>query len=170
MDEVIKQKDWTDEELRAAGFHYYEHKRQVTMARVLPASEAPLEMKFAYETLVVEAGYIICYQPGDIVYPNINDYDHWPVRPDIFADAYRAWDERGWLPTAPQRHLILHGCKPYYKYTGVWARKLSRPTYVLTLESSEPTLIPEGAWLGIGSMGGPYSMDEPTFLDRYIID
>jgi hypothetical protein len=40
-DEVIRQKNWTQDELRAMGYQYYERKKEVTMVRELPGIEAP---------------------------------------------------------------------------------------------------------------------------------
>jgi hypothetical protein len=164
---VIKQRKWTEAELVAHGFRYYPRKKQIVMARKLLAPEAPKTIETAWDTLVAEAGFMICYEPGDMVWPGLEDYAHWPVAPDIFEKTYHAWDETNWVPTPPEAHLMSLGCKPYYKFTGVWAKKLAQDTFVQSLESIEPVSVPAGVWLGIGVEGEPYPIAERTFASRY---
>lgn len=167
MDDIIRQREWKDEELRAAGFRHYRRKKEVVMARRLPPEEAPLVIETAWDTLVANAGYMICYDPGDIVWPKLEDYDHWPCEPTIFEHNYRPWDTKNWWPTPPEAQLLKLGCKPYYKVQGVWAQRLAQPVMVQSLESPTPTTVPAGAWLVIGADGDPYSMSERAFTRRY---
>src|SRR5205814_2088082 len=120
---ILKQREWTDAELKAAGFRYLARKKQLVMARVLPVSESPMVIKTEYDSLVVRAGFVICYDPGDVVHMTLYSYPFWPVRPDIFTATYKEWDEPNWKPTPPQAHLMNRGCKPYYKHVGIWARQ-----------------------------------------------
>ncbi len=169
MSEIIRQKNWTADELTKAGFRYFPRKKHLVMARYLPEAEAPMTITFDYEAVTVEAGYVIVYDPGTEVQKSLNDYDHWPCRPDIFFSNYKPWDEPDWRPTPAQRDVMRYKCKPCYKYRGVWAKKLSTPIYVQTVESTQPTLIPAGAWLGIGDSGDPYSMTDEIIKARYIL-
>src|SRR4051794_19808417 len=105
MVNVITQRNWTEQELSAEGFCYYPRKKQIVMVRELPASEAPMTIRTQWDTLVATAGYMICYDPGKTIRPTLNDYYHWPVRPDHFKQTYQAWDEPGLSPTA--KHLVL---------------------------------------------------------------
>src|SRR5690242_19614556 len=93
---VLRQRAWTDDELRAAGFRYYERKKQLVMARELPASEAPVELNLGVDMVVATAGYLLCYDPRQGARASLAEYDAWPVEPDIFAATYRPWDEPGW--------------------------------------------------------------------------
>ena len=106
---------------------------------------------------------------GSFPRENLDDYDHWPVRRDLFRQNYRAWNEPGWKPNAAELHLITHGCRPYYKKVGVWAQCLQHPMYVQSLESPRPALIPPGRWLCIGVQGEPYHMNDREFRSRYIV-
>jgi hypothetical protein len=165
--DVLKQKRWTREELVARGFRYHHRKKQVVMARELPPEEAPLKIVTAWDTLIAEAGYMICYEPGETVWPALDDYMSWPVEPTIFRETYAEWDEKDWTPTPAEARLITLGCKPYYKFAGIWAKKLTKETAVQSMESPEPAKIPPGVWVGIGVEGEPYSVSDRTFHARY---
>ena len=171
--EVLRQRDWTKEELVAAGFRYYDGRKRVVLARELPECEAPLTVKTAGDTLVAEAGYMICFEAGEAVRKGLYDYAHWPVRRDHFSDLYKAWDEPGWKPTPAQLHLISLGCRPYYRSLGVWAKRVTQETLVQSIESPRPVVVPRGAWICIGAIGSawgaPYSMDDESFRARYVL-
>src|SRR5258705_7219266 len=89
LSDVIKQRDWSAEALVTAGFAEYHRKKQLLMTRILPATEAPLIIVWPMETIVVEAGYVICYDPAQGIRPALSNYDYWPVRPDIFERSYK---------------------------------------------------------------------------------
>ncbi|MDQ7035019.1 MAG: hypothetical protein Q9P01_09335 [Anaerolineae bacterium] len=118
MSNVFESKKWTKEELKEMGFKQYARRKSVIMARRLPASETPLEIKTDQgDTIIAQVNYMICYTAGDTVQPRLQDYDHWPVEPNIFAVTYKEWDEELDL-TPPIKHLMELGCKPYYKAAG----------------------------------------------------
>jgi hypothetical protein len=165
---VIRQRQWGKDELRAMGYEYYERKREVPMVRELPASEAPLTIHTHYgDTLVAEAGYMICYSPGKVVCSSIDQYDHWPVAPEIFIQTYSRWDEPNWKPSPPQRHLLAAGCRPFYKSSGIWAKKLDTDVYLQSKEHVKPVKIRTGMYVAIGQDGEPYSMGDNTIHSRY---
>lgn len=168
MAEIITQREWTRPELLKHGFQYYKRRKQLTLARLLPEAEAPMHIIFPLETVVVEAGYIICYDPGDEVRSELNDYDHWPVSRDIFRQTYRPWDEPSWEPTAQARHLMQFSCKPCYKFKGVWAKQLTQRALVQSMESSTSVVIPPGEWLAIGEEGEPWQINDDVFHTRYL--
>jgi hypothetical protein len=170
MHNIIRQRQWTDDELFAAGFRPYVRKKQVVMARILPQQEIPRAIPSEYETLVADENYMVLYQTGDTIGQRYEDYHRWPVRRDIFQAEYRIWDEPGWRPDSPQLHLMSLGCLPYYKIASVWAKELDVPTQVQSLESPEPTTIPAEAWLCIGTHGEPYAMTADNFHSRYYGD
>jgi hypothetical protein len=170
MPKVIKQKEWSERELTRLGFARYERKKQLVMVRPLRESESPMTFHWPNETFSVEAGYMICYAAGDSPRTALNDYDHWPVRPDMFDLTYRAWDDHNWTPTPPEQHLLSFGSKPYYKVAPVWAKQLTSPQYVQSVESVAPVLVGSGFWVLIGPMGEPWYQDDDNFRSRYIVD
>jgi hypothetical protein len=170
MKTIIKQRAWTEAELRAAGFQHYARRKQVVMARALPEAESPLRIVLStQETVVVQAPYVICYDPGESVRASLSEYPQWPVRPDMFENSYSAWDEIDWQPAPPQKHLLNFGCKPYFKHQGVWAKRLTKPAYVQSIESMAPVLVPAGDWVLVGSLDGPYYMTDELLRARYLV-
>lgn len=168
MTEVIRQRAWSKRELRREGFTYYERRKELIMVRELPAEEAPKQIRSSCdEPLVVEAGYMICYAPGEKRHADLDAYEHWPVEPGIFENTYSPWDEPVKdLPPAAKKLMKL-GCEPYYKSSGVWARKVDAPCYIQSLESEEPFRVEAGWYVIIGADGEPYSMTEAAFTSRY---
>ncbi len=164
---VLRQRQWNEQELQGVGFHYYPTRKRLIMAMMIAQTKS---VEVTLETLVAGRGDIICYDPGTVARPNLEDYDHWPVRRDLFLQTYSGWDEIGWQPSEAEAHLMQHGCLPYYKVAGVWAQCLSRPVYVQTLESPRPVLVPPGRWLVIGAQGEPYSMGDNKFRTRYQVE
>jgi hypothetical protein len=169
MKTVLKQRKWTKEQLLAEGFHYYERKKTVVMARELTTREGEKIIHTEWDTLVALPGYMICYDVSDgKLHKTLDEYKHWPVEPDIFRKTYRKWDDEvHWKPTPPEKHLLELGCRPYYKFAGLWAKKVIEPVYVQTIESLEPVAVPVGAYLTIGIKGEPTSMTEQEFVTRY---
>lgn len=163
---VLKQREWTETELTAAGFQQYAIRKRLVMAKMLEQAE---NVELTLEVLTAGEGDIMCYDPGDTAYDNLDDYDHWPVKRDLFRQNYRRWDEPDWKPTNPEVFLLAHGCRPFYKAVGVWAQRLARNLYVQSLESQRPVLIPPGRWLCIGVQGEPYHMNDRDFRSRYIV-
>ena len=165
---IIKQRDWADEELITAGFARYERKKQLVMTRILPAAEAPLTIVWPLESLVIDAGYVICYDPAQGIRSALGDYDYWPVRPDIFERTYKTWDEPGWVASRAEAHLMDLGCKPHFKAEGIWAKKVATDLHIQSVESPQPVLVPAGKWLAIGSLGEPWYIEDATLQSRYI--
>jgi hypothetical protein len=64
---VLRERNWTEAELVAAGFQYYPCRKRAVMARELPASEAPLAIRTDWDILIAGAGYRICFRAGDAV-------------------------------------------------------------------------------------------------------
>jgi len=167
-DFVIRQKKWTEDELRAKGYEYFERVKEVTLVRQLPAHEAPLKIKTSWgDTLTAKAGYMICYKAGMRVQADREAYEHWPVDPAIFAETYKPWDEDDWKPNPAENHLLQSGCKPYYKMAGVWAKQLDHDAYLQSLEHERPVKVQTGKYVAIGVDGEPYSMGETTLHSRY---
>nr|MBA3874947.1 hypothetical protein [Anaerolineae bacterium] len=127
---IYQARKWTDRQLVEQGFEYYRPVKRVTMARLLPAAEAPKIIKTAWDTIVARPGYIIAYVAGDTLKSSLDEYDPRPIEPNIFAKTYKPWDDPRWKPSPTERHLMVLGCRPYYKMAGVWAKKLKQDTYV----------------------------------------
>lgn len=163
---VLRQHKWTEAQLEAGGFQYYETIKRLVMARVITQ---PQNIQITVELLVAKSGDVVCYTPGETVMPDIDHYHHWPVRHDVFNKTYQAWDEKPFIPTPAQRHLMEHGCRPYFKSTGVWAQRLRKSVWTQSLESPKPALIPQGRWLLIGSEGEPYHTNDKDFRSRYVV-
>ncbi|NWG17893.1 MAG: hypothetical protein HXY41_14790 [Chloroflexi bacterium] len=164
---VVRQRKWTEKELRAQGFRYYDPHKQVTMARRLPPAEAPKTIQTPWDTIVATAGYYIAYQASETPGKPLDAYSPRPIEPKIFRETYAPWREPDWKPTPTQAYLLKLGCKPYYKTVGVWAKRLKEPTLVKSLESSKPSLAPAGAWLCVGSAGEPWTVTDEWFRSRY---
>lgn len=161
----MRQQDWKDEELKAKGFHYFPPIKRRIMARLISETT---NIEVTLEVLSAGRGDIIIYDPGTEVKPELSDYDHWPVRRDLFKRTYKSWGDPNWKPNEAEMHLMVNGCRPYYKFVGVWALKLPFGIYVQSLESPEPVLVPAGRWLCIGSEGEPYNMSEENLFSRYM--
>ncbi len=161
---ILRQRKWNDDELKAEGFEYYAPIKRLVMATFLFESK---NIDIQTETITGKVGDLICYNPGTEYHEDPDEYDHWPVRRDIFFKNYKPWDEPDWKPNAPEKHLLSLGCQPYYKHLGVWAQRLREPRYVQSLESPEPVEVPPGRWLIIGIAGEPYSTDDEDFRKRY---
>ncbi len=161
---VLRQRMWTDEQLIRAGFHYYKPIKRVVMAKML---DDHANIETTLETLTADKGDIMIYTPGDELHDSLDDYDHWPVRVDLFRHTYARWDDMTWQPTPTQKSLMGYGCLPYYRKRGVWALKLPISIYIQSLESPEPVVVPTGRWLAVGSEGEPYHMSDESFRERY---
>ncbi|MBZ0304369.1 MAG: hypothetical protein K8J31_31830, partial [Anaerolineae bacterium] len=146
---------------------YYPPRKQRVMARVL---EIPTTVSATIEVLTANKGDVMIYDPGEGVrQPTIDDYEHWPVQRDMFRKTYKPWDDVRWHPNEAEIHLITHGCRPYYKHTGVWAIRLKQPALIQSLESPEPVEVPPGRWLIIGLEGEPYHSGDARFRERYVV-
>ena len=163
---ILRQRKWTDDELQQEGFHEYKPIKQLVMARLLIEKK---NIDIDTETITGKMGDFICYRPGTERKEDPDDYDHWPVRRDIFFKSYDNWDEPGWTPNPAEQHLMSMGCRPYYKSLGVWAQRLHNTRRVQSLESPSPANVPAGYWLIVGSEGEPYSMPDDDFRSRYVV-
>jgi hypothetical protein len=161
---VLRQRQWTDHQLFKSGFRYYEPIKRVVMARMLVNH---VDINVTLEVLSANKGDIMLYTAGDTLYDNLDDYDHWPVRADLFRQIYARWDDMTWQPSPTEKFLMQNGCIPYYRQRGVWALKLPISIYVQSLESPEPAIVPAGRWLAIGTEGEPYNMSDSSFHERY---
>ncbi len=161
---ILRQRNWTDQQLIKAGFRYYTPVKRVVMAKMLDDDR---NIETTLEVLAADKGDILLYTPGDDLHGDLDDYEHWPVRADLFRQTYARWDDMTWQPTPTQKFLMSCGCLPYYRKRGVWALKLPISIYIQSLESPEPVVVPAGRWLAIGAEGEPYHMNNEGFRERY---
>lgn len=162
-DEVLRQRRWSQEALRAAGFRFWLPRKRLVMARRL---EAAMTVMSPVGPLQALAGDMLCYRPDGQARAQIREYEHWPVRQALFERDYRPWDEA--LPRlAGLEALQRAGCAPWYKYRGVWAQRLGAARRVQSLEGARPQVVAAGQWLLIGLSGEPWHMDEGHFRSRY---
>jgi hypothetical protein len=166
---VYRQRKWTEEELVADGFLYYSPVKRVTMVRQLPKSESPKVIKTPWDTITATTGYYIAYVAGNKLKAKLDDYEPRPIEPHIFHQTYKPWDVQGQKPTRTEAHLLSLGCRPYYKTTGVWAKRLRESTYVQSIESAKASLAPAGAWLCVGTEGEPWTVTQDWFRARYLM-
>jgi hypothetical protein len=168
MPPIIRQQAWTQDQLQGLGFIQYERFKQLVMARRLPPSEAPKTIKTSWgDTLTAQAGYVICYTPGEVVRASLDEYEHWPVEPFIFRQTYRAWKDLEWHPTPAEAALYNLGCKPCYKQANIWAKLLTEDLFIQSLEHRQPVRVEKGLVLAIGTQGEPYAMSLQSFRERY---
>ncbi len=125
------------------------------------------DINVTLEVLSANKGDIMLYTAGKVLHDSLDEYDHWPVRADLFRQIYARWDDMTWQPTVTEKFLMQNGCIPYYRKRGVWALRLPISIYVQSLESPEPVVVPAGRWLAIGTEGEPYNMSEDSFRERY---
>ena len=163
---VLRQRNWTEAQLKAGGFQYFQPRKRLVMARVI---SQVTNVELTLETLMADAGDIICYNPGDKKLNDVSEYEQWPVAKELFKKTYTAWDDGSWRPNPAEAHLMEHGCLPFFKSTGVWALRLPISIFVQSLESPEPAIVPRGRWLCIGSQGEPYNMNDEQIHARYIV-
>ncbi len=162
-DEILRQRDWTDTELRAAGFQFWLPRKRLVMARELSAART---VHSVVGPLQANAGDMLCYRPDGQERAQLNELERWPVRRDLFERDYRAWDEA--LPELAGLDVLQQaGCTPWYKVRGVWAQRLTEAQCVQSLESAQPVSVAAGNWLLIGLSGEPWHMDEAAFGSRY---
>ena len=160
-DEVLRQRDWSEDELRAAGFRCWLPRKRLVMARELRAAQTVMSN---FGPLQALPGDMLCYRPEDPTQPGAGE--RWPVRHELFERVYRPWDEA--LPQlAGIEALQQAGCRPWYKYRGVWALRLHAARRVQSLESAQPVTVNAGNWLLIGLAGEPWHMDDAAFHSRY---
>jgi hypothetical protein len=152
--------------LALVGFKYFEPIKRLVMARII--TEAT-KVEMTLEVLTAQSGDVVVYDPGEVVHEKLEEYEHWPVRGDLFRQTYKRWRHKGWHATPQEQFLLGHGCLPFYKDTGIWAMVLPINIYVQSLESSEPIIVPKGRWLAVGSQGEPYHMSDEDFRARYIV-
>lgn len=164
-DEILRQRDWSEDALRAAGFRLWLPRKRLVMAR---AAGVARTVRTADGPLQARSGDMLCYRPDEQARARLDEHEHWPVRRELFERNYRPWDEA--LPDLADLPAFLQaGFSAWYKHRGVQAQRLSARRRVQSLESAQPVQVAAGHWLLIGSAGEPWHMDDAAFRSRYFI-
>lgn len=164
-DEVLQQRDWTDEDLLAAGFRFFLPRKRLVMARAMGQART---IRTADGPLQALPGDMLCFRPDGRARARADEHEHWPVRRDLFDQNYQRWDEP--LPDLPDLPVFFQsGHTAWYKHRGVWARRLTARRRIQSLESARPVQVRAGQWLLIGSAGEPWHMDDDAFGGRYFL-
>lgn len=162
-DAVLRQRDWSEEALRAAGFRHFQPRKRLVMARELGNART---IRTADGALHARPGDMLCYRPDEQTRAHPDEHEHWPVRRELFEKNYRPWDEV--LPDLADLPLFFQaGCSAWYKHGGIWAQRLATRQLIQSLESATPVQVAAGQWLLIGSAGEPWHMNDAAFRSRY---
>jgi hypothetical protein len=164
---VLRERNWTEAELVAAGFQYYPCRKRAVMARELPASEAPLTIRTDWDILIAGAGYRICFSAGDTVRQSLYEYPPGPSGPTISRTCTRRGTIRIGIPRWRKAtscrsavHPTIEGWEygqkdlPHHrscKRSKVQTRLLCQPAHGYVSPRRAP------AW------GTPYSMSDEAF-------
>lgn len=128
------------DKLRAQGFQPY-RKTAITYARQMTQ---PFRVRLRNgDVLSGAAGDYVAYSPGDD--------ERWIVQRDIFEQTYAPKARDASVPDAIHRGLLTRGFRPYSKHQITWARKLTRPARVRTLEGEVHA--ETGDYLCVGPQG-----------------
>jgi hypothetical protein len=159
QEQVYIKSQWSDHEMLTYGFLYYQPIKHLTMARMVVSDE----------TLNSVDGYWIAYVAGDTSQENGDDYQLRLIAPDIFHKSYQPWDETNWQATSIEAHLLSLNCQAYYKSVGVWAKQLSTPRSIQSMESGEIAVAPKGTWLCITMERKAWTIPEAHFYAQYLL-
>lgn len=143
-------------QLRKQGFAPY-RKTGITYARKMDKSF----------TVRIESGDILQGHAGDYVCVNPDDNSRWIVNRDIFDRTY-APDPINTIRIkmgTVQHQLLLQGFKPYRKHQLTWARKLTLPMIVHTLEGD--VYANAGDYLCVGIEGEQWPQPAARFEKLY---
>ncbi len=143
-------------ELRKQGFLPY-RKMGITYAR---------KMKTSF-TIRIDSGDTLYGSPGDYVCINPEDDSRWIVKGDIFTRSYepdRINTIRIKMGTV-QHRLLLQGFEPHRKHELTWARKISMPITVHTIEGDVQAHV--GDYLCIGIDGEQWPQPASRFERLY---
>lgn len=160
--------------IRPLGFVYYDRKKKVSMVYPLTQMMIPMHIHTSWgeELVANDSSYMIILNP---VEPNesrpIHQLDRWPCQWDAFADSYKPFRVPVEDLTLAEQSLVAQGARPYYKFVGVWAKLITKPTQIRGgLEHGDRTVeVPIGNVLALGVDGEPYSMTRSKFEELYIV-
>lgn len=183
-DEVYVPQPSTDDQKKELGFKYFDRKKIRLWARTIGLNEAQTYVEVFGDRLLAELGYYMVFNPtmrrtDELIVPGemvkgFRDLKHYPVRPDAFAQTYRPlavewpYDERDF--TRIELEFVEQGGYfPCFKFAGVWAKIVTRPTAIIGYEhEGQPKEVPLGMVLALGVDGEPYFMTEGNFRNLYL--
>jgi hypothetical protein len=155
---IYIQRDWTDQALLADGFLSYCPVKCITMAR-LPSPDETLK--------TIKVGCWIAYVMDKTLKQKGDGYKLRLIEPNIFAKSYKPLNELNWQPTSAEAHLQSLNCQPYYEIASVWAKRLCKPTWVLSRDCDDIFPAPTGTWLCLSAEGKLRTLSEAYFYAHY---
>jgi hypothetical protein len=113
-------------------------------------------------TVQVKEGDILRGQPGDYVCYSPRDGSRWIVEQAIFENTYT---NQPLAEDATHSQIVRKGFLPYRKHAVTWAKKLSRPVTVNTLEGKVQAHA--GDYLCVGAAGETWPQPGERFEAVY---
>jgi hypothetical protein len=144
-------------ELRKQGFRPY-RKTTITYAKQIANNFA---VRLDTEDVIYgKAGDFACISP--------DDGSRWVVERGIFSRMYASVpvDKSRVRPGAPEYRLLLQGFKPYQKHQVTWAKRISEPMIVHTLEGD--VRAEQGDYLCVGQDGEQWPQPAKRFESHYV--
>jgi hypothetical protein len=144
-------------ELRKQGFRPY-RKTTVTYAKQIANNFA----------VRLDTGDVIYGKAGDFACVSPDDGSRWVVERGIFNNMYTdiPVDKSRVRPGATEYRLLLQGFRPYHKHQVTWAKRISQPMIVHTLEGD--VRAEEGDYLCIGQNGEQWPQPAKRFEKHYV--
>jgi hypothetical protein len=150
------------------------------MESLMPSSSALLERGFRpYRKSTVtyakqmdrrfsvrfDNGEVLRGKPGDYACVSPDDGGKWIVARDIFKDTYAPVKIKPAQQTGIHARLLNSGFRPFGKNQVTWAKKVSKPIRLHTLEGD--IIAQPGDYLCIGSKGEPWPQKADRFEAHY---
>lgn len=119
-------------------------------------------------TVRLENGDVIYGHTGDYACVSPNDGSRWVVEKGIFSRMYTRAnvDTSRFRPGTPEYRLLRQGFRPYQKHQVTWAKRITAPMVVHTLEGD--VRAEEGDYLCVGADGEQWPQPAKRFEAHYV--
>jgi len=116
----------------------------------------------------LETGDVISGKAGDFACVSPDDGSRWVVEHSIFTRMYNgvAPDKSRLRPGTSEYRLSLQGFKPYRKHQVTWAKRITSPLIVHTLEGD--VRAEAGDYLCVGQDGEQWPQPAKRFESHYV--
>ena len=157
--------------LERLGFRYYDRKMKVSMVYFLTKMMIPrtIVTDWGENLIATDSSYVVTISPleSDESRP-IDELPAHPIQWDIFTKTYKPLSIDLNKLNKAERSLINQGCRPFYKFVGVWGKLVTGETWINGLEhGNEEVEVPVGHVLMIGVDGEPYHTSLRKFVGLY---